>query len=90
METQCEEGKRPCNMIAAADVMPLVHHNIGAFALRQGRGQINSRTDQTHDKGRVNMVGEINALFKRYRADQPSTELNRLNGRTKQHSNHAR
>ena len=65
MYAQGEKGQSLDDMVAPANVVLLMEDDVALLLLGQRGGQINFRSEDTHDKGRVDIVGQINVIPQR-------------------------
>ena len=77
MDTQGAVGQKLPNMVTAADMVPLVGKNVGQLLGGDMGGQIDSGPEYSQNKGGINIVGPIDALFQRHRPHQlfPEPEI---------------
>ena len=61
-------------MIPAAEVILLMPQDVAPLRFRQGGGQVDLRPEQAHDKGRWDMIRQIDVIPQSHRPHQPAAQ----------------
>ena len=73
-----QEAQRLPPVVAPADVGPLMGDHIGQIPFLQPVGQVDHRPQKPQDKGRRNMVGQIEVPLQRHGAGEPAPQPEEL------------